>query len=78
MSTITKTIMLTIAAFFLAYAGALSAAEAPQHGKGQHHQRHRHIAENVSAQHKGAVQCGNNTRDNSYGGVYGEDAFKGD
>ena len=59
---------MTTAAVFLVSAGPLSAAEAAHQGKAHHHAQHRY----VSAQHKGAIQYGNNTRDNSYGGVYGE------
>jgi len=71
MNTITKTMMLITVAVFLS-SGSLSAAEPPQHQKGQHHRHYRQPAGNVSGQHRGAVQYGNNTRDNSYGGVYGE------
>ena len=70
--TMTRTIILTAAAALLTSPGALSAADAPQHQKGQLHRHHRQLAGKVSGQHRGAVQYGNNTRDNSYGGVYGE------
>ena len=71
--TITRAMILTAAAV-LAASAPLSAAEAPQHGKAQHHKyRLYRPAGNASTQHKGgAVKYGNNTRDNSYGGVYGE------
>jgi hypothetical protein len=68
MNTITKSIMLTTAAVLLASAGPLGAAETIHHGKSQRHAHHHYVA----AQHKSAVKYGNNTRDNSYGGVYGE------
>ena len=70
--TMTRTIMLTAAAVLLTSPGTLSAADAPQHQKGQHHRHYRQPAANILGQHRGAVQYGNNIRDNSYGGVYGE------
>ena len=71
MNTIAKTMMLTTAAaVLLASAGPLGAtAEAANR-----HAHHRYVTTHryVAPQHKGAVQYGNNTRDNGYGGVYGE------
>ena len=71
MNTIAKTMMLTTVAVLLS-SGPLSAAEPTHHQKGHQHRHYRQPAGNVSGQHASAVQHGNNTRDNSYGGVYGE------
>ncbi len=71
--TVSRTMILTAAAVLLA-AGPLSAAEGPQHAKGQNHKYRLYRSPGNASAHrnKGAVQYGNNTRDNSYGGVYGE------
>ena len=72
--TVARTMILAAAAVLLA-AGPLSAAEGPQHAKGQHHKYRLYRSPgNAAHRNKGAVQYGNNTRDNGYGGVYGEDA----
>ncbi len=76
--TITKATVLVTAAVLLASYGTLSAAEAPQHSKARQHQHRRQAAKEVSTPTKRADQYGNNTQDNSYGGVYGENSFKGE
>jgi hypothetical protein len=69
-----RTLIVTVTFVF----ASASAFADPEHGKGQQHQPRRHIAKNYSAPPKGAVQYGNNTRDNTHGGVYGEYSFKGE
>ena len=75
--TITRATVLATAAVLLASTGTLSAAKAPRHSKAQQQHR-RQAAKEVSTPTKGAVQYGNNTQDNSHGGVYGENSFKGE
>ena len=77
--TITRATVLATAAVLLASTGTVSAAKPPQHSKAQQQQQHRRqAAKEVSTPTKGAVQYGNNTQDNSHGGVYGENSFKGE
>jgi hypothetical protein len=76
--TITRATVLATAAVLLASTGTVSAAKAPQHSKAQQQQHRHQAAKEVSTPTKGAVQYGNNTQDNSHGGVYGENSFKGE
>ena len=75
--TIRRTTILAVAAVLLTSPGVLIAAEAPKQSKAQHH-RPRHQAAKTVSTPNGAAQYGNNTRDSSYGGVYGENSYKGD
>jgi len=76
--TITRATVLATAAVLLASTATLSAAKSPQHSKAQQQQHRRQAGKEVSTPTKGAVQYGNNTQDNSHGGVYGENSFKGE
>ena len=73
--TITRATVLATAAVLLASTGTVSAAKPPQHSKAQQQQHRRQAAKEVSTP---TIQYGNNTQDNSHGGVYGENSFKGE
>jgi Spy/CpxP family protein refolding chaperone len=76
--TITRTLAIATAVALAATQALSAAAETAQSSKGPHRQPRHHVAKTVNTQPKSSVQYGNNTRDSSYGGVYGENSFKGE
>jgi hypothetical protein len=75
---LTKTVAVAVAVMLVGMQGLNATAQAAQSSKVPHHPPRRHVAKSVNTQPKSAIQYGNNTRDNSYGGVYGENSFKGE